>query len=83
MFCDGEYENAEAEGLEIHFVELPRCRHNKAQAKQRLERWLMYLSSKTTPEESRQLAMEDADIRMAMEAEKEFVKDHRNRGLSQ
>ena len=62
--------------LEIHFVELPKWQHDKARTKQRLERWLMYLSSKTTPEERRQLAMEDANIRMAMEAEKEFVKDH-------
>ena len=42
----------------------------------RLERWLTYLSSKTTMEESEALAMVDEDIRTAMEAEKEFVQDY-------
>lgn len=61
--------------LEIHFVELPKWHREKGRKLKRLERWLMYLSSKTTMEERRQLAMEDANIRTAMEAEKEFVKD--------
>jgi len=61
--------------LEIHFVELPKWRHDGSRKMKRLERWLAYLSSRTTMEERRQLAMEDADIRTAMEAEKEFVKD--------
>ena len=42
----------------------------------RLERWLAYLSSKTTMEEREALAMVDEDIRTAMEAEKEFVQDY-------
>ena len=42
----------------------------------RLERWLAYLSSKTTMEEREALAMMDEDIRTAMEAEKEFVQDY-------
>ena len=61
--------------LEIHFVELPKWRHDGSREMKRLERWLAYLSSQTTMEERRQLAMEDADIRTALEAEKEFVKD--------
>ena len=62
--------------LEIHFVELPKWQPQKGEKLTRLERWLAYLSSKTTMEERRQLAMVDADIRTAMEAEKEFVQDY-------
>ena len=62
--------------LEIHFVELPKWQHDGSRKMKRLERWLAYLSSKTTMEERRQLAMEDADIRTAMEAEKEFVQNY-------
>lgn len=62
--------------LEIHFVELPKWQHDGSRKMKRLERWLAYLSSRTTMEERRRLAMEDADIRTAMEAEKEFVKDY-------
>ena len=62
--------------LEIHFVELPKWHRKKGAKMNRLERWLAYLSSQTTMEERRELAMVDADIRTAMEAEKEFVKDY-------
>lgn len=62
--------------LEIHFVELPKWHHDGSRKMKRLERWLAYLSSKTTMEERRQLAMVDADIRTAMEAEKAFVQDY-------
>jgi len=62
--------------LEIHFVELPKWHHKKGEKLNRLERWLAYLSSKTTMEERRELAMVDADIRTAMEAEKEFVQNY-------
>ena len=62
--------------LEIHFVELPKWHYKKGAKMKRLERWLAYLSSKTTMEEREALAMVDEDIRMAMEAEKEFVQDY-------
>ena len=62
--------------LEIHFVEMPKLTSSKMKNARHLERWLRYLSPKTTMEERRRLAMEDADIRTAMEAEKEFVKDY-------
>lgn len=61
--------------LEIHFVELPKLARGKTKNALHLERWLRYLSPKTSMEERRQLAMEDANINTAMEAEKEFVKD--------
>ena len=61
--------------LEIHFVELPKLTSTKKKSARHLERWLRYLSPKTTMEERRRLAMEDANIQTAMEAEKEFVKD--------
>ena len=62
--------------LEIHFVELPKWHYKKGAKMRRLERWLAYLSSKTTMEEREALAMVDEDIRTAMEAEKEFVQDY-------
>ena len=61
--------------LEIHFVELPKLTVNKRKNTRHLERWLRYLSPQTTMEERRKLAMEDANIHTAMEAEKEFVKN--------
>jgi len=61
--------------LEIHFVELPKLTNSRKKNARHLERWLRYLSPKTTMEERRCLAMEDANINTAMEAEKEFVKN--------
>ena len=61
--------------LEIHFVELPKLTSSKMKNARHLERWLRYLSPKTTMEERRRLAMEDSNIQTAMEAEKEFVKN--------
>ena len=57
-------------------VELPKWHYKKGAKMKRLERWLAYLSSKTTMEEREALAMVDEDIRTAMEAEKEFVQDY-------
>jgi conserved hypothetical protein (putative transposase or invertase) len=59
--------------LEIHFVELPKWEKHKSERKTKLERWLTYLSPKTTEEERRKLAMEDKAIRDAMKAEKVFL----------
>ena len=61
--------------LEIHFVELPKLTSSKKNNARHLERWLRYLSPKTTMDERRRLAMEDSNIHTAMEAEKEFVTD--------
>ena len=68
-------EHALTKDLEIHFVELPKLTRSDKKSTRHLERWLRYLSPKTTMEERRQLAMEDANIHTAMEAEKEFVKN--------
>ena len=68
-------EHALTRDLEIHFVELPKLTSSSQKNTRHLERWLRYLSPKTTMEERRRLAMEDANIQTAMEAEKEFVKN--------
>ena len=68
-------EHALTKDLEIHFVELPKLTSSSQKNTRHLERWLRYLSPKTTMEERRRLAMEDANIQTAMEAEKEFVKN--------
>ncbi|MBR1660740.1 MAG: Rpn family recombination-promoting nuclease/putative transposase [Acidaminococcaceae bacterium] len=70
-----ELSHALTKDLEIHFVELPKLKNTNRTNTRHLERWLRYLSPKTTMEERRRLAMEDANINTAMEAEKEFVKD--------
>lgn len=61
------------EDLEIHFVELSKWEKHKSERKTRLERWLTYLSPKTTEAERRKLAMEDKVIYDAMKAEKAFL----------
>ena len=70
-----EMNHALTKDLEIHFVELPKLTRSDKNTARHLERWLRYLSPKTTMEERRRLAMEDANIHTAMEAEKEFVKN--------
>lgn len=70
-----DVQHALTKDLEIHFVELPKLTSSKKRNARHLERWLRYLSPKTTMEERRRLAMEDANIQTAMEAEKEFVKN--------
>ena len=70
-----DVDHALTKDLEIHFVELPKLTSSSQKSARHLERWLRYLSPKTTMEERRRLAMEDANIHTAMEAEKEFVKN--------
>lgn len=62
-----------SDDLEIHFVELPKWQKGDISKMNSLERWLAYLSPETTDEERRRLAMEDAAIATAMEAEKAFL----------
>ncbi len=59
--------------LEIHFVELPKWKRKPVSEMSRLERWMAYLSPRTTDEERGQLAMVDNAIETAMEAENVFV----------
>ena len=66
---------AKRQPLLFYFVELQKLTSSSQKSVRHLERWLRYLSPKTTMEERRRLAMEDANIHTAMEAEKEFVKN--------
>ena len=61
--------------LELHVVELPKLQKKAASEMTRLERWLAYLSPRTTDDERRQLAMTDTAIETALEAEKVFLAD--------
>lgn len=58
--------------LEIHFVELPKWHKGDIDRMSRLERWLAYLSPKTTEEERGRLAMAEPAIKTALEAEEVF-----------
>ena len=62
-----------SDDLEIHFAELPKWHKGDIGKLNSLERWLAYLAPETTDEERRQMAMEDAAIGTAMEAEKTFL----------
>ena len=65
------------EDLEIHFLELPkweRLRRQKADYSA-IDKWLAYFSRSTTPEQMEELAMSEAIIRDALQAEHRFMQD--------
>ena len=66
------------EDLEIHFLELPKWerlprRHTSEYSA--IEKWLAYFSRSTTPEQMEELAMSEAIIRDALQAEQYFMMD--------
>ncbi len=67
-----------AEDLEIHFLELPKwerlLRRNTSEYSA-IEKWLAYFSRSTTPEQMEELAMSEAIIRDALQAEHRFMQD--------
>ncbi len=61
--------------LEIHFLEIPKAKQRNVKEMHRLERWLAYFSNKTNAKELEELAMSDAAIRDALQAESVFMQD--------
>ena len=66
------------EDLEIHFLELPkweRLLRRQTSDYSAIEKWLAYFSRSTTPEQMEELAMSEAIIRDALQAEHRFMQD--------
>ena len=66
--------------LEIHFLELPKWRAYPRKDKNRLDKWVNYLSN-SNEEESEEIAMSEPVIRKALTAEEIFLKQDKERYL--
>ena len=63
------------EDIEIHFLEIPNFEVKSVREMKRLERWLAYFSNKLNETETEALAMSEAAIQEAMNAEHVFMQD--------
>lgn len=66
------------DNLQIHFIELKKWTRLSAKAKNRLERWLLFLAN-NDPLELEEVAMKDTNITKALEAEKKFLSNEQAR----
>ena len=65
--------------LEIHFLEIPKTEIKSIKEMKRLDRWLAYFSNKLDEKEMEELAMSEAAIRDALQAESIFMQSDRER----
>lgn len=63
------------EDIEIHFIEVPKFEVKSIKELKRLEKWMAYFSNKLNDEEMEELAMSEAAIREALDAEHIFMQD--------
>jgi len=61
------------EDLEIHFLEIPKFHVKSVKEMKRLEKWLAYFSNKLNEQETEELAMSEAAINEAIQAEHVFM----------
>ena len=59
--------------LELHFLEIPKFEVKSVKEMKRLEKWLAYFSNKLNEKETEELAMSEAAIREAIQAEHVFM----------
>ena len=59
--------------LEIHFLEIPKFKIKSIKEMKRLEKWLAYFSNKLNERETEELAMSEAAISEAIQAEQIFM----------
>lgn len=59
--------------LEIHFLEIPKFKIKSVKEMKRLEKWLAYFSNKLNERETEELAMSEAAINEAIQAERIFM----------
>jgi len=59
--------------LEIHFLEIPKFKTKSIKEMKRLEKWLAYFSNKLDERETEELAMSEAAINEAIQAEQIFM----------
>ncbi len=58
--------------LQIHFIEVPKWDSLSRKSRNQLERWLVFISNKH-PKEVEEIAMTDAAVKSALEAEEKFL----------
>jgi hypothetical protein len=61
------------EDLEIHFLEIPKFQVKSVKEMKRLEKWMAYFSNKLNEKETEELAMSEAAINEAIQAEHVFM----------
>ena len=66
------------DNFQLHFIELKKWVKLSVKARNRLERWLLFLAD-NNPMELEEIAMKDATITRALEAEKLFLSDKQAR----
>lgn len=66
------------DNLQLHFIELKKWTDLSIKARNRLERWLLFLAN-NDPIELEAIAMKDTTITKALEAEKKFLSDKQAR----
>lgn len=66
------------DNLQLHFIELKKWTKLSVKARNRLERWLLFLAD-NNPVELEEIAMKDVSITKALEAEKMFLSDKQAR----
>ena len=59
--------------LEIHFLEIPKFHVKSVKEMKRLEKWMAYFSNKLNEKETEELAMSEAAINEAIQAEHVFM----------
>lgn len=64
--------------LQIHFIELKKWTNLSVKARNRLERWLLFLAN-NDPLELEEIALKDMNITKALEAEKKFLSNEQAR----
>lgn len=66
------------DNLQLHFIELKKWTKLSIKARNRLERWLLFLTN-NDPMELEEIAMKDSNITKALDAEKKFLSDKQAR----
>lgn len=66
------------DNLQIHFIELKKWTKLSIKARNRLEKWLLFLAN-NNPLELEEIALKDANITKALDAEKKFLSDEVSR----
>ncbi len=80
VLADRRTRELEDDNLQLHFIELPKWDSLSRKARNRLERWLVFISNKNR-KEVEEIVMEDANIRNAFEAEAVFLSNDTERYL--
>lgn len=64
-----------ADCMELHFLEIAKCRKKPIGEMSRLEKWMSFFANVSTDDEKEELAMQEPAIRGAMDAASLFMQD--------